>query len=114
MGDQSVDAHGASGWRVVQRQSDGGDDLCVDRVFDECLDHLGSTVKGRGARTIPFTVTTNTATTGRAGNVIVVDGPTGSMATNIAIHQEAGGDAPPPPPSPPTQCADGLDNDKDG
>ena len=75
---------------------------------------VGSTLKGRGPRTIPFTVTANTATTGRAGNVIVVDGPTGSMATNIAIHQEAKGDAPPPPPSPPTQCADGLDNDKDG
>ena len=75
---------------------------------------VGSTVKGTGPRTIPFSVTANTATAGRAGNVIVVDGATGSMATNIAIHQVAGGDAPPPPPSPPTQCADGLDNDKDG
>jgi hypothetical protein len=59
---------------------------------------VGSPTKGKGSGTIPFTVTANTSTVARAGNVIVVDAATGSMATNIAVHQEAGGGAPPPPP----------------
>ena len=51
---------------------------------------VGAVTKGRGKASIPYTVTVNTSTTvGRAGNIIIDDAATGTMAVNIAIHQAA-------------------------
>lgn len=56
---------------------------------------VGAT-KGTGPATIPYTVQANTTTVGRAGNVIIVNATTGSMATNVAVHQVAAGSTPVP------------------